>query len=289
VEVATRHLKDFPVPGEVQDIPEAGKANAWNRLVHDFLPYDTDILILADADIVLDQPHALRTLVEALEQHPEAEASVDEPVKSDTGLQPGGAKARLSHSASALATAGPPNLCGQLYAARMPALRRIFLPEPMLVEDGFIKAMLCTKAFTEPDRPDRLVRAEGIVHFYEAETGLKGWLKHEKRILLGTLCNVLLFEKAEALVADGQEVGPWMRSATGEDPDWFRSLIQSRLGPKAKNRRLGILLPVPWRQMKHLSFAGKCKSLPAACVRTALNLLVVMGAAKDLKHNRLAW
>lgn len=289
VEIAETHLKEFPVPGEVKDIPEPGKENAWNKLIHEYCPDDTEILILADADIVLDQPHALRTLVEALENHPEAVASVDEPIKSDTGLQPGGAKARLSQSASALATAGPPKLCGQLYAARMSALQKIFLPEPMLVEDGFIKAMFCTNAFTEPDTPDRLVRAEGIVHFYEAETGLKGWIKHEKRILLGTLCNILLFEKAESLVQKGEAVGQAFEAETATNPSWFRDLIQKRLGPQAPNRRLGILLPVPWRQMKHLPFKKRLKSLPAACIRTALNLLVMREAAKDLKQNKLAW
>jgi glycosyltransferase involved in cell wall biosynthesis len=148
--IAKEKLKNSNIIAEVVEVERPGKANAWNRLVHELAAVDTDLFFLADADIRLPQPEALRVMLETLEAHPQAVAVVDVPVKDLAGKDKKGAVARLSLSASDLASAGPPKLCGQLYAARAEAMRKIFLPEPMLVEDGFIKAMLVRQRRSSP-------------------------------------------------------------------------------------------------------------------------------------------
>jgi glycosyltransferase involved in cell wall biosynthesis len=288
-EIARRALADFPAEGRVEELTRPGKANAWNVLVHDLLPAGTDILLLADADIRLEQPHALRALVEALVDCPEAVAAVDEPLKNLGAKGKKSASDRISLAASALASAGPPKLCGQLYAARVAALRGIFLPEPMLVEDGFIKAMLVTDGFTAPENPQRLVRAPGIWHHYEAETSLRAYVKHEKRILIGTLCNILLFEKAREWVAEGRAVGTALRAELEANPEWFRQLIRTRLGPGAKNRGFSAYLWVPLRQLQRLHGMQRLKALPVALLRTLLNLRVAAAALADLRRDRIRW
>ncbi len=286
---AREALAEAPVPWEVHDLEQAGKANAWNELVHQLSPEDTDTFILADADIELPQEDALRRLVEVLVDHPEAVAAVDEPLKDLTREEHASAADRLSVAASALASAGPPKLCGQLYAARAASMRKIFLPEPMLVEDGFIKAMLITDAFAQEQDHQRLQRAEGVFHYYEAERDPRRLYHHEKRILLGSLSNFLLFDLAKERVAAGEAPGAWMRQQTKEHPEWFRELIREKLGPGAKNRKLFAMVGLPFRQLKHLSGSTKLKALPAAMIRSMLNLSVALGAARDLKSGTLEW
>jgi len=289
VEVAGDALSGFPVPTEVHDVKRAGKANAWNCFVHELTPSDVDVFLLIDADILLPQPHALRAMIEALEHHPQAVASVDEPVKVMPGAPESGSRARLSQAASDLAAAGPPKLCGQLYAARASALREIFLPEPLLVEDGFIKAMLTTDAFRSEEIHGRLVRAPGVAHTYEGETSLGAWIRHEKRILLGTLCNLILFEQSRQWREEGKEPGDELRREMEADADWFRKRIATDLGRGGRHRRLGILLSVPWRQLRHRKGMAKVKALPAVLIRTGLTLLVMIGASRDLRQHRLDW
>lgn len=287
-ERARAALDGFAVPHRVVVLEQAGKANAWNQFVHSLAPAASELLILADADIRLPQPDTLRALVEALAAQPEVVAAVDHPVKDLVGGKGSRVRDRLSLSASVLAAAGPPKLCGQLYAARAGALRAIFLPEPMLVEDGFIKAMLVTDGFTRPENESRLVRAAGAYHVFEAETSLDSVYRHEKRILIGTLCNILLFEKARSLAGEGIAVGDWMRRQTGSDPDWFRRLIREH-GRRVPWRRIGIMLPVPWRQLRQCRGAAAWKALPGALARTLLNLAVAAGAAGDLRRGHLRW
>lgn len=277
-----------PINHTVIELPVAGKANAWNRFVHDLAPSDVDVLLLADADIRIPQPDALTRLVQALQESPTAVAAVDQPIK-DIALQ--GRKSlsgHLSLSASTLADAGPPKLCGQLYAARADALRAIFLPEPMLVEDGFIKAMLVTQGFSQPEDRNRLVRAEGVYHVYEAEMSPSAVFRHEKRILIGTLSNLLLFDKARELSDSGIAVGAWMRSQTQDNPGWFRELIHQRLG-RWGGARIGIMIPVPIQQLSQCRGVRFWRALPGAVVRVALNVVVAMGAAIDLRLGRLKW
>ncbi len=287
-DLARQILSGSGISHEVVELTVAGKANAWNRFVHELSPADADVLILADADIRLPQSDALRRLVQALTEHPEAFAAVDQPVKDIALHTDQGLRGRLSVAASALANSGPISLCGQLYAARATPLRRIFLPEPMLVEDGFIRAMLLTEGFSKPEDIGRLVRAEGVYHIFEAEMRATTVFRHEKRILIGTVSNLLLFDQARALAGDGVAVGDWLRARTQEDPDWFRKLIRERLGNWG-GPRIGVMIPVPLGQLRQMRGAAFWRAVPGAAARVALNLVVAAGAAIDLRLGRLRW
>jgi glycosyltransferase involved in cell wall biosynthesis len=281
-------LAQAPVASQVVELEAAGKANAWNRFVHELSPADASVLGLVDADIRLPEPDTLSRLLQALQASPQAVAAVDQPLKDLTMAAGKGLAGRLSLSASELAASGPPKLCGQLYLADASSLRRIYLPEPMLVEDGFIKAMLVTEGFSRPEDPDRLVRAEGTYHLFEAETRLGPLFRHEKRILIGTLANLLLFDLARDLVREGKDAADWMRSRSLEDPQWFRHLIQERLG-RWGGPRLGIMIGLPLRQLRQCRGPAFWRALPGALARLLLNLGVAAGAALDLRSGRLRW
>jgi len=271
---------------EVHDLEQAGKANAWNRFVHAFSPADTDIFLLADADIRLPQIQALRSMVETLLAHAEAAACVDEPRKDFERVRMHPLMRRLSAAASAAALRGPPKLCGQLYAARAEALRRIFLPEPLLVEDGFIKAMLVTDGFSGPEQSGRLVRAPGIHHLYEPERSRKAVFLHEKRILIGSLCNFRLFDLVRPVAGRGEPVGAWLRARTEQNPEWFRTFLQEQFQKGSPHvRQVWTMVFAPLRSLKH----GGLTSLPIALIRVAASIPVGLAARRDLKSGTLTW
>jgi glycosyltransferase involved in cell wall biosynthesis len=273
----------------VLEITKAGKANAWNEFVHRHSPKDAEVLICMDADIRLPRNDTLSRLLRALDEHPEALAAVDEPVKSISLQRDQGIRDQLSLAAAKLSASGPPKLCGQLYAARAEALRRIFLPEPMLVEDGFIKAMLTTDGFQRPERSDALVRAAGAFHLFEAETRLADIFRHEKRIITGTICNLILFERLRGWAAQGANPAGELRTAVSADQDWLRRLIARDIRDPQRHRDMWNILSLPLRQWRGLADKRTLSGLVAALVRSSLNLPLVLAAYRDLRRNVLRW
>jgi hypothetical protein len=257
--------------------------------VHHHSAKDAEVLFCMDADIRLPRQGTLSRLLRALDEHPKALAAVDEPVKSIALSRGRSIRNQLSLAAGELAAAGPPKLCGQLYAGRALALRRIFLPEPMLVEDGFIKAMLTTDGFQQPERSDALVRAVGAYHLFEAETRLADIFRHEKRIITGTLCNLILFERLRGWAAQGADPARELRAAISADPDWLRKLIAKGIRDPQRRRDIRNILLLPLRQWRDMGAKRTLSGLAAALVRSSLNLPLVLAACRDLRRNVLRW
>lgn len=272
----------------VEEIARAGKANAWNMLVHHCVDPAAEILICIDADIRLPQTDLFSRLLHALRQRPAAVAAVDQPVKSFTVRRRLTPRERLSAVAGDQALSGPPKLCGQLYAARMTVLRKITLPEPLLVEDGFIKAMLTTDCLSRPARGDALVRAEGAYHLFEAETGLYEVFRHERRIILGTLCNIILFRYLGQLRDHrGEDPGDAVRRLRATDPDWLVNLVRREAWSPRRLADIGEVIVLPLRQW--LGGRRTPLGLVAAMARGLLNLAAGLTAWRRLAGGVLRW
>ncbi len=274
---------------KVIEISRAGKDNAWNQFVHEYSRPDAEILILMDADIRLPQTDTLTRLVTALDKNPEAAASVDEPVKSVALVKSRALRDQLSVAASRVAASGPPKLCGQLYAARAQALRAIVLPRPLLVEDGFIKAMLTTEGFSRSENSSALVRAQGAYHVYQAESRLKELFRHEKRIITGTLCNIILFKYLRQCVSQGLTSYQVIKQNNAQDENWLPNLV-------AKNIQISRLFTVmyniiflPLHQWISMETGRSTTGFLAALARTMFNIPITWAAWMDLRRNRLNW
>jgi glycosyltransferase involved in cell wall biosynthesis len=290
-EIAREVLESFSgtVSSEVHELTRAGKANAWNEFVHRLSEPDTDLFFFADADIRLPQADALTRMAQTLMDCPKAVACVDIPRKDFSGVRMNALERRLSGSASELAVKGPPKLCGQLYTARAEALRSFWLPEPLLVEDGLIKAMLVTRNFSEPECLDRLVRADGVYHLYQPEVGLKNFYRHEKRILIGSLCNFRLFDLLRGVVEQGGDAGNWLKDKQSTDPDWFRRELEESFSRPGSRRELRKMIFAPLTALKHVTGFAKLKAFPAAVIRFLLTFWVGLGTARDLRRKRFVW
>ena len=271
-------------------LEQAGKSNAWNEYVHRLAAPDADRLILMDGDITLVGAGTLRQLVDALSAAPEAHASVDTILKDIALKADLSARERMSLAASELTRAGPPKLAGSLYCARGPVLRGIWMPVGLLVEDGYLKALLCTDNFTRPDNPARLVRAPDAAHVFEAVTDARILFRHEVRILVGSAVNFILFDHLRARVTSGEgDAGAIVGRLNAQQPDWFPRLVDESL------RRRGwwlaptgfILLPL--QQLRHLPAAARLRRLPAALLRAAFNLAAAVAANTQLRRRTFRW
>lgn len=290
-EVASnRRLRVHPgVTASVDVLKQAGKANAWNEFVHRLSEPDTDVFILLDADIRFGEEDCLERLVTGLLADPEAHIAVDRirkdiEKKSDKSLIE-----KLSVAASEAALAGPPKLAGSLYVARAAVLRRIWMPLGLLVEDGYLKAMVLTDDFRAAEDLRRLIRVPGTTHTFEAVTSPAVLFRHEKRMVTGTRVNIALFAYLRELATTKQDAGAVIRARNKDDPKWLGTLARERLhaDPDMAPGRLFVFLPL--RQLANLKLTRRLACLPGALARSLFNLAVVVAAGRDLRRGRLQW
>ena len=271
---------------EVNEVEQAGKANAWNHFVHGFSVPDAEALLLLDADIQFGEQECIARVVEALGSNPQAVVAVDLPLKDITAKKDPTLREQMSISASRLQIAGAPKIAGSLYLARAAALRSFWMPLGLIVEDGFVKAMLLTDSFRQPEKTDAIVRADGATHYFEAVTGFQAWFKHERRLVNGTAVNILLFSHIRALVAQGKNPGEVIRANNEANPSWVADLAKSYRGPLPGAAEF---VSEPLKKLRRLPVAKRILALPIALLRAALNVAVCVVCQGDVKAGRLRW
>lgn len=295
VAVAERALAerfaDLPqVAARVVNLPQPGKSRTWNAYIHELADAAADPLILMDGDIRLVGAATLRHLVETLDAQPEAHACVDTILKDLAFKTQRTARESLSLAASELTRGGPPKLAGSLYAARGSVLRGIWMPVGLLVEDGFLKAMLCTDNFTRPEQPARLARAAEAAHTFEAVTDLRVLFRHEVRLLVGSALNFILFERLTAQVRDsGRDAGQWIGEWNARQPEWFPQQVEARLSAGGWWLAPTGFILLPLRQLRGLPPGRALRRLPAALLRVLFNAAAAVAANDRLRHRTFRW
>jgi glycosyltransferase involved in cell wall biosynthesis len=281
----TSQRGDPRIQARVVSLARPGKSNAWNEYVHRLARQDADYVLLMDADIELSGPDVLGLLVEALEKDPVAHVACANPIKDIAVSPPSGLFARLSLSASSLRAVGTVGLCGMLYCARGEALRRVHLPPNLLVEDGFLRAMIATSAFEHPDRAEFVIRVDDAQLIFEAEKTLKGLVRHERRICTGSLVNFMLF--AELPKRAGSEgVAEYIRRNNELDVAWLAKFVDEQTAGRVW------LVPHDWlvRRFLRAKRANQLvRRLPFLVPASVFDLLVAVLANLELKRGRLAW
>jgi glycosyltransferase involved in cell wall biosynthesis len=223
-----------PVQYQVRDVKQPGKSNAWNLYVHEYAAPTAEYLILMDADIQFLNPRSLEELVGALQSHPEAWVAVGYPIK-DIALKPQKTlidrlSLAVSKSTQESLHTDNPVICGQLYCNRAIALREIWMPIGLPVEDGFLRAVACTESFTEPNSDYcRIQLVPSATHIFAAYTHISDLLTHEKRILMGSVINSLLFNYLWKNCSPQQPAGALIRQRNQQDPNWLNHLLQENL------------------------------------------------------------
>jgi glycosyltransferase involved in cell wall biosynthesis len=280
-------LPDGVLTWRVESVAEPGKVNAWNLFVHRFSHPQADYVFLMDADIRLGHPDTLQNMVNALEQNAHASVAVDVPRKHIAAKKWKSLADRISLAISGITQAAPGQLTGQLYCARGPLLRCVHMPLGLLVEDGFLKQMLCTDLLRQPCDNSRVICAPDATHVFEAYTGLNDIFLNQRRQQIGHAVYTYLRDYLRERVGE-KNAGEIIAENNARDPDWFRALIQERM----RQSGLWVMYPgafsVRWRRLRNLSTRQALVRVPIAMAAFLLDIPVLIAANHRLKTGQLA-
>jgi predicted O-methyltransferase YrrM/glycosyltransferase involved in cell wall biosynthesis len=271
---------------QVVNIRERGKSNAWNQYVHSHSARAARFLFLMDGDIVLQHPDTLWNMYAALCAHPEASIAVDQPIK-DVALKPDKTlRDRLSLATSRMTQTGSAQLTGQLYCIRAEVARKIYLPRDLLVEDGFIKAVVCTDFLTRPSSPERIVRAAQASHVFQAYRSARDILKNQNRQMMAQTITHLLVDRylnnlPSAVKAD---LAQFVEEKDRTDPLWLKRLIGDHV---RRTRHFWRLFPgilnFRFQRLGQLRGVDRLRHLPAATVGFCVTLISCWAARRALR------
>lgn len=254
---------------EVADLPQGGKSRTWNRFTQDLSRPEAAILVFADADIAWTEPDALARLILGLAARPGLWVLNSRPVK-DIALT----GARTLVEKLALKAAGGLDdwktaICGQLYAMPAARARAFRLPAGLPVEDGFLRAMVLTDQLTIPENLGRIDGLDGVFHLFESERSLKGLIRHQERIVIGSAVNACLFDRLRALPPDDRAAA-LAQAAT--DDAWLGAQLRAGL----PRRPFGY---VPFHFLvKRLTRPGALRRLPVTLLGLGFDFIVYLRA-----------
>ncbi|MGF1481230.1 MAG: glycosyltransferase family 2 protein [Cyanophyceae cyanobacterium] len=267
---------------KVCEVAQPGKSNAWNLYVHQFSGSEAQSLFLMDADIQFLGSHTLWNMLKILEENADAWIATDLPVKDIDFKNKKNLMERLSAQ-----TAGSDihDICGQLYCGRADILRKIWLPLDLIVEDGFLRAMILTDRFTSPENLDRIRRASDASHTFEAYTTVSSLIKHEKGIVVGIVINALIYHYLWANCNSQQDAGSLIKFNNEQNPLWVRGLIQ-----QTRDQQGWWLIPRSMlsRRFRRLRYSTPLKAalkLPFTGLASLVDLMVFFQANIEI-HKR---
>lgn len=273
---------------KVSELARADKCNAWNHFVHSASDQSADYVFLLDADIWFEQAECLARVLDTLIASPVANLCVDTPLKSIARTGGKGAMERASVSLSEVRQAGPLTVAGSLYCARGEFIRRLWLPEGLLGDDGFVRAMLLTDCFSSPERMDRIVRAPDSAHFFVASSGISQTFRHSKRLAVGTAMNAILFDHLWEH-KNGEDGGTYFKRRTDGDAGWVRRLIRDEV----KGRGYWVVGTGEslrhFQNLRGLPLLRRLRMLPVCLAATLFDFAVLFSANRALKKGDIRW
>jgi glycosyltransferase involved in cell wall biosynthesis len=271
----------------VEDIPEPGRNNAWNRFVHEISGRGARYVGFMDADILFDKPDTLERVVAELERNPLLGAASDCPVKDIARKGHPTVRERLSLATSDMTGSIEGRLNGMLYLMRAPVARNLYLPRDVVAnDDGFIKEAICTDFFRAPKDPRRVVSVAGATHLYQPYLTLRDVLNNQKRQMIGQTTVHVVIRYLETLPkSDRANLAATLRRLEEEDPDWLKRRIEEHLG---RERRFWQLFPgilgFRWHRLARMRGIRRVTHLPAAAAGFAVTMVACWNASRFLRR-----
>lgn len=290
-EAFERNLKACPLPyvtARVEELPK-GRSPAWNKFVHTLTPPDTDYIFFMDADIYINHPNALWSMVEGLagsDYHPVAAALAikDVDLKERRSLWE-----RLSSVMTAMEhKARLTYLCGGLYCGRASFFRRFEFPNGFVCgDDGFIARLAITNLLTTEFQFDRILHPKDASFVFEAYRTIPRLFRQHRRRQVGLAIWLMILDYVKERQVNGSpDAGTIIRRACAEDPDWLREYALRRIAEKGfwVLPLRDVLLRLS--QWKRLSLSSRIVNLPLVLGATLWHAAVLLSANFLLRTNR---
>jgi hypothetical protein len=235
-----------------------------------------------DSDIKFGSDNVISTLIERLSVSEEAYLAVDNAQK-DTLLKANKTLfERFSLFFSRIMKQGSTAVAGSLYCAKGHQLRKIYMPDGLPVEDGFLRAMLVTDLFTQKDNNQRIMVVDDVCHYFTPDPSIKSLFKHEERLLIGTFINSVIYRYLWAEVPrTGNDAGVLISENNSSNPLWVEQLINEyrltneKMIPKHFYSKY-------WKRWKTLSHTKKIITFPLIAVATFIKYFLLKKVERRL-------
>jgi glycosyltransferase involved in cell wall biosynthesis len=273
---------------QVHSLEKPGKTNAWNVFVHELAAPQADVIFMVDADIQIYMPDTLRNMLQKLMQSPEAFICTDLPIKHIVFKNHYSLLDQISLHSARINQSASGQLCGQLYCARATWLRRLWIPEQIIVEDGFIKKMAVSNFLTEPENAtQRLIVAETASHVFEAYTRMSDVLATHRRQIAGYIIHRWIWEYLQEHRTDAPDAAILIENLNRTTPDWSRRLIADKVKERDYIRIYRILIATRFIRFRGFSSSKKTVYLPVLTVQILLDSLQFLAALNMLCRGKL--
>ncbi len=273
---------------QVHSLEKPGKTNAWNVFIHKLADPQSDVIFMVDADIQIYMPDTLRNMLQKLYAHEDTLICTDLPVKHVVFKQRYSLLDQISMHAATINQSASGQLCGQLYCARAAWLRRLWIPEQIIVEDGFIKKMAVSNFLTEPENAARrLVVAETASHVFEAYTRLSDVLATHRRQIAGYIIHRWIWEYLQEHLSEAPDAAMLIENLNRTAPDWSRRLIAGKIKERDYIRIYRILISTRLIRFRGFSASKKAAYIPALAVQILLDSLQFLAALNMLCRGKL--
>lgn len=272
----------------VRELDRPGKSNAWNQYIHTLSSPDAELVIMIDADIEFGHPRTIENVVRTVAENPGADVVVDTPLKTLSRKSRKSFLERLSLSVSGARLSGPPAIAGSFYCARARLLRQIWMPIGLSIEDGFLRAMVVTDLFRSEVDESRIVRADAATHYFVAETTVRGLVRHQTRMIVGSALNCFLTWDGLKFLTDpaGPGAGVLIKHLSDADPDWYRKYLRNAILNKGWWVLPRGMLFGRFERLKTLSGMQKAKRAAVLTVGLLFDLPIMLMANHKIKAGK---
>ncbi len=276
------------VSWQVHSLTTPGKTNAWNVFVHELADPQADVIFLIDADIQIFMPDTLRNMIQKLYAHPEAFICTDLPMKHIVFKQHYSLLDQISMHSARINQSASGQLCGQLYCVRAVWLRRLWIPEQIIVEDGFIKKMAVSNFLTEPENATkRMVIADTASHVFEAYTRLSDVLATHRRQIAGYIIHRWIWEYLQEHLHEAPDAAALIENLNRTNPNWSRHLIADRISKRDYIRIYRILIATRLIRFRNFSTSKKAAYTPVLAAQILLDSIQFLAALNMLCRGKL--
>jgi glycosyltransferase involved in cell wall biosynthesis len=291
-QLSRAHPHQKAISARAVNIVEPGRSNAWNRFVHEFSAPETRFICLMDADIVFKDPDTIFSLVETLEKNAHASVSTGRHYKDIYFKEKKTLLDRVSLATSSMTGTIAGGFSGQLYCMRSDVVRNIRLPRDLVAnDDGFLKAVVCTRSLTRELDTTRIARAPNAAIIYEAYVSVHEVLNNQKRQMIGqTTVHVLLSYLDSLPIEARAHLAETIDQLERKDPDWFKKLNARHIQNTQHFWQLfpGILT-FRFQRLAKLPGLKKITHAPAALVGFLVTMIACWRAFRFLRSGSAAY
>lgn len=222
---SSRILGNDRLEFRVVEIEIGDRANCWNVFIGEASDRAADYLIQLDADIEIHGPDALWNMVRALEENPDKLVATAAVMKHTAYQRERSFVDRLSLAASENVQRSRESTSGCLSCIRSGIARDLVMPTGMMGTDHFLNHMILSRGFRTRDFLRPFVRASDAVAVFRTYTSLKGVLHHQRRRMIASTMNWLLFPHLYRM-GEQQDVAEYIRRMNRLDPGWVSDLLR---------------------------------------------------------------